>query len=117
MNTATPTAPRVGSHFLPGEIDELIDSAMAGNAVKERDELVARLERQLATECSVERIACAGTFAGIDIGQEWFASPSHFQHEDVHTEYALALRYLDLRGLVERHPEHHDWVLILEEKS
>ncbi len=108
---------RAGSHFFPGELDDLMDAAMDGGSVKERDGRVVALERELAIEGAVDHIACLGTFVGLENRQAWFTAPEHFHLEEDHEKYVRALRYLELLGLVERHPQHPDWVLIKQEDA
>ncbi len=93
------------SQIFPDEMEEIINTALESST----------LERELAIEGAVDHIACLGTFVGLANRQAWFTSPEYFHVEQDHEKYARALRYLELLGLVERHPQHPDWVLIKQE--
>jgi len=103
------------SNFLHSVTDWMIDVVMNGRDGLERDALVHRMERRLATECAVDRIARYWTIKQAGDRYVCFAPPSHYQNSDVHAKYADSVRYLDLLGLVEKHPDHPDWILVEKE--
>lgn len=79
---------------------------------EQRDEL-ARLERALAYSAARSDVECCCHQEG-EWTDGWY-DPSSATLEEDREAVATAIRYLDLRGLIERHPTQ-PWVRVRDEQ-
>ena len=92
------------------EMDKIIDSALAGCAVKERSDRLHELEHRLASEGAMIHITRYGTFLGVTRGHAWFKPPARWRCAADRDKYVRAISYLDLRGCVVRSPGSSYWI-------
>lgn len=80
--------------------------------LKAEDELAA-LERALAYSAARSDIECYCAAADADFGGRWYDTTQVLDDDDETVE--TALRYLELRGLIERHPSQ-PWVRVRDDQ-
>lgn len=67
---------------------------------------LTRLERELAENCAADTLECEC----VHREDGWLDTTTYGTVDPV-----AELRYLELRGLIERHPGHPDWVRVKEQ--
>jgi len=80
---------------------------------------IIRIERELAIEGAQKRIMDLGELSLYNTWPRapWFVGPRYERQAELYEAYSAAVRYLDLRGLIERHQDHPDWVRIKTEET
>lgn len=74
------------------------------------------LEAHLAYENASSFLDCNCPPRTDDV-TDWLETSADAFGEGEHPEIAESVRYLELRGLIERHPEHSTWVQVLDEDA